>query len=60
MAEFKFVCRETEIEETVSSLRYNLLVLLHSQSNSGLTHFLKKMMQLLWCDNSICFYIDKE
>ncbi len=60
MAEFKFVCRETELEETISSLTTNELVLLHSQNNSGLTHFLKKLMQLLWKNDSVCFYIDSE
>ena len=60
MADFKFVCRETELNETISSLTNNKLVLLNSQNNSGLTHFLKKLMQLLWGDNSVCFYIDSE
>ena len=60
MAEFKFVCRQIELDETISSLSNSELVLLHSQDNSGLTHFLKKLMQLLWNDNSVCFYIDGE
>lgn len=60
MAEFKFVSRQIELDETISSLKNSELVLLHSQSNSGLTHFLKKLMQLLWNDNSVCFYIDGE
>jgi len=60
MAEFKFVCRKEELEETISSLTSNGLVLLHSQNNSGLTHFLKKLMQILWNNDSICFYIDSE
>lgn len=60
MAEFKFVCRQIELNETISSLTNSELVLLHSQNNSGLTHFLKKLMQLLWNDNSVCFYIDGE
>ena len=60
MSEFKFVCRQIELDETLSSLTNNELVLLHSQNNSGLTHFLKKLMQSLWNDNSVCFYIDSE
>lgn len=60
MGEFKFVCRKIELEETRSSLTGNELVLLHSQNNSGLTHFLKKLMQSLWNDDSVCFYIDGE
>ena len=60
MVEFKFVCRQIELQETISSLMSNELVLLHSQDNSGLTHFLKKLMQLLWNYNSVCFYIDGE
>ena len=58
MAEFKFVRRQTEIDETISTLTSNELVILHSQNNSGLTHFLKRLMQLLWSDDSVCFYID--
>lgn len=60
MAEFKFVCRQIELDEAISSLSNSELVLLHSQDNSGLTHFLKKLMQLLWNENSVCFYIDGE
>lgn len=60
MAEFKFVCRETELDQTISSLTNNELVLLHSQNNSGLTHFLKKLLQILWGEDSVCFYIDNE
>lgn len=60
MSEFKFVCRQIELNETLSSLTSNELVLLHSQNNSGLTHFLKKLMQSLWNDTSVCFYIDGE
>lgn len=60
MAEFKFVCRKIELDETISSLTSSELVLLHSQNNSGLTHFLKKLMQLLWNSDSVCFYIDGE
>lgn len=60
MADFKFVRRDAELEETISSLSNNKLVLLHSQNNSGLTHFLKKLMQLLWGNDSVCFYIDSD
>lgn len=60
MSEFKFVCRRIELTETRSSLTNSELVLLHSQNNSGLTHFLKKLMQSLWNDNSVSFYIDGE
>lgn len=60
MADFKFVCRETELEEAMVALKSNELVLLHSQNNSGLTHFLKRLMQQLWGDDSVCFYIDGE
>ncbi|HHY28170.1 MAG TPA: hypothetical protein GX523_15760 [Desulfitobacterium dehalogenans] len=60
MTSFKFVCRENEIQEVISSLESNVLVVLRSQNNSGLSHFLKKIMQLLWKDKSACFYIDGE
>lgn len=60
MSEFKFVCRDTELNETISSLTNNEIVFLHAENNSGLTHFLKKLMQLLWGDDSVCFYIDSE
>lgn len=60
MSEFKFVCRQIELNEALSSLTNSELVLLHSQNNSGLTHFLKKLMQSLWDDSSVSFYIDGE
>lgn len=60
MAEFKFVCRKMELNEASLSLKNNELVLLHCQNNSGLTHFLKKLMQILWQSDSVCFYIDGE
>lgn len=60
MSEFKFVCRQVELNEALSSLTNSELVLLHSQNNSGLTHFLKKLMQTLWNDSSVSFYIDGE
>lgn len=60
MATFKFVCRYNEIQEVMSSIKENQFVVLHTQNNSGLTHFLKKIMQLLWEDNCAGFYIDGE
>lgn len=60
MTNFNFVCRENEIDEVISSLTSHALVILRSENNSGLTHFLKKIMRLLWTENSTCFYIDSE
>ena len=60
MAAFKFVCRETEISEILSAVKKNSIVLLHCQNNSGLTHFLKRVMQLLWSHDTACYYIDGE
>lgn len=60
MAMFKFVCRDTEISEVLTAIRENYIVLLHCLTNSGLTHFLKRVMQLLWDNDTVCFYIDGE
>lgn len=60
MTMFKFVCRDTEISEVLTAIRENHIVLLHCRTNSGLTHFLKRVMQLLWDDDTVCFYIDGE
>lgn len=58
MAEFKFVKRDNEIEAVTKSLSEYNLVILDSMDKSGLSHFLKRTMQLLWSENSVCFYID--
>lgn len=58
MAEFKFVKRENELETITKSLSDYNLVMFKSMDKSGLSHFLKKTMQLLWNENSVCFYID--
>lgn len=60
MTTFKFVCRDNEIQEVISSIKENPLAILHSQNNSGLTHFLKQVMRLLWRDDSAAFYINGE
>ena len=46
MATFKFVCRYNEIQEVMSSKKENQFLVMHTQNNSGLTHFLKKKMQI--------------
>lgn len=58
MAEFKFVKRENKLETITKSLSDYNLVTFKSMDKSGLSHFLKKIMQLLWNENSVCFYID--
>ena len=60
MNSFKFVCRDDETNTVIDSLKENHIVLFHCQTNSGLTHFLKHIMKLLWDDESVCFYIDGE
>lgn len=60
MKEFKFVCRDIELDEVLSSLGSNQFVFLQSQNNSGLTHFLKQLMTFLWREDSVCFYVDSE
>ena len=60
MAIFKFVSRNTEISEVLTAIRENYIVLLRCRTNSGLTHFLKRVMQLLWDNDTVCFYIDGE
>ena len=58
MASVQFVRREFEIKEVISAIKEHTLVVLHSQNNSGLTCFLKKVMQLLWEESFACFYVD--
>lgn len=45
MAEFKFVKRENELETITKSLSDYNLVTFKSMDKSGLSHFLKKIMQ---------------
>lgn len=58
MSPFKFVCRENEIQEVLTSLKEKPLVTLTSLNNSGITHFLKYLSYQLWQDNAASFYID--
>ncbi len=58
MSCFKFVCRKNEIADVHAALMNNRLVILHAQNDSGLSHFLKQMTQLLWKEGWACFYID--
>lgn len=57
---FKFVCRQDEISDVLTAIKENYIVFLHCQTNSGLTHFLKRVMQMLWDNNTVCFYVDAE
>lgn len=57
---FKFVCREDEQKIVINAIQWNQVVIYPSQSDSGLTHFLKYVMQLLWQRDAICYYIDGE
>lgn len=60
MNSFRFVCRDDETNTVIDALKENHIVLFHCQTNSGLTHFLKHVMRLLWDEESVCFYIDGE
>lgn len=60
MNEFKFAARNAEIEEVITAVKKNSITLLHHRNKSGLTHFLKKVMQLLWDDDTVCYYINGE
>ena len=60
MNSFKFVCRDDETNIVIDALKENYIVLFHCQTNSGLTHFLKHVMKLLWDEETVCFYIDGE
>ena len=48
MNSFRFVCRDDETNTVIDALKENHIVLFHCQTNSGLTHFLKHVMRLLW------------
>ncbi len=58
MSEFRFVCRDAELNEVITAIKENSIVLMRCITNSGLTHFLKRVMQLLWDGNTACFYIN--
>jgi len=57
---FKFVCREDEQKTVIDAVQESQVVIYPSQSDSGLTHFLKYVMQVLWQRELICYYIDGE
>lgn len=57
---FKFVCRENEQKTVLNAVQESQVVIYPSQSDSGLTHFLKYMIQILWQREFICYYIDGE
>lgn len=58
MSEFKFVCRENELEFAQEALLQKKFVIYYYFNDSGLTHYLKKLSLNLNTDNKICFYVD--
>ena len=58
MSEFKFICREEEINFAQDALAEKKFVVYYYFNDSGLTHYLKKLNLILNTDNEICFYVD--
>ena len=58
MSEFKFVCREEELNFAQVALLEKKFVIYYYFNDSGLTHYLKKLNFILNTDNEICFYVD--
>lgn len=58
MSEFKFVCREEELNFAQEALSEKKFVVYYYFNDSGLTHYLKKLNLILNTDNEICFYVD--
>lgn len=58
MSEFKFVCREEELNFAQEALSQKKFIIYYYFNDSGLTHYLKKLSLNLNIDNEICFYAD--
>lgn len=58
MSEFKFVCREEELDFAQKALSQKKFIIYNYFNDSGLTHYLKKLCLNLNTANEICFYID--
>ena len=58
MTEFKFVCREKELNFAKEALFKHNFTIYYYFIDSGLTHYLKKLSIDLNTQNELCFYID--
>ena len=58
MSDFKFVCREEELNFVQEALLEKKFIIYYYFNDSGLTHYLKKLNSILNTDNEICFYVD--
>ena len=58
MSEFKFICREEELNFAKEALLDKNFIIYHYFNDSGLTHYLKKLTMDLNTKNELCFYID--
>lgn len=58
MSEFKFVCREEELNFAQEALLENKFIVYYYFNDSGLTHYLRKLNSILNTENEICFYVD--
>ncbi len=58
MSEFKFVCREEELNFAKEALINNNFIIYYYFNDSGLTYYLKKLTLDLNTINELCFYID--
>ncbi|WP_455950738.1 hypothetical protein [Eubacterium sp.] len=58
MSEFKFVCREEELNFAKEALINKNFIIYYYFNDSGLTHYLKKLTLDLNTEKVLCFYID--
>lgn len=58
MLDFKFVCREEELNFAQEALLEKDFIIYYYFNDSGLSHYLKKLSFILNIDSEICFYID--
>lgn len=58
MSEFKFVCRDEELNFAQNALLQKKFIIYYYLNDSGLTHYLKKLNLNLNNNNGICFYVD--
>ena len=58
MSEFKFVCREEELNFVKEALLDKNFIIYYYFNDSGLTHYLKKLALDLNTKNELCFYVD--
>ena len=58
MSDFKFVCREEELEFAQEALSRKKFIIYYYYNDSGISYYLKKLSLLLNTDSEVCFYID--